>query len=511
MTMSNRATESRSERLARLDQQHVWHPFTPMKQWRQTPPTIIERGDGPYIFDTDGNRYLDGSSAIWCNVHGHRVPELDQAAREQLDQIAHTTLLGMGSPPSIELAAMLAERAPGALNKVFYSDNGSTALELAFKMAVGYWYHRGQTDKHKFIALNEAYHGDTVGAMSVGYSEGFHRPFLPLVFQVDSFPNPDPIRTPTQSATQPKTATESHSAASARSDAELRSDAASPRAAAHDPLGPHDYTQDRWPSEDDARAEALRAHCLQALDAMLAKQAHETAAVVIEPMMQGAAGMICQPPGFLKGVEQLCRKHNVLLIADEVAVGFGRTGKLFAVEHESVTPDILCLAKGISGGYLPLAATLASDDVDAAFTGAVSDRRTLFHGHTYTGNALACAVAVASLQRFEDRDLLSHIAASSEIIHKKLRPLLQCPHVFDVRQRGIMTGIEIGKDRQTGEKYDYAQRVAASICKAAQPKGLFIRPIEDVMMLMPIPAMDHDKLEWMLDTVVETVLEYPYP
>ena len=474
----NTTHSPRTRHLAQLDQQHVWHPFTPMKQWRQTTPTIIERGEGPYIYDTDNNQLLDGSSAIWCNVHGHRVPEIDNAVREQLDKIAHTTLLGMASPPSIELAAMLAERAPGSLNKVFYSDAGATALELAFKMAVGYWFHRGEPDKHKFIGLHEAYHGDTVGAMSVGYSEGFHRPFLPLVFQVDSFANPDPLRPPEAVARQ---------------------------------VGAHDYTQGIWPSEDDVRATALRDHCLDELDRMLAKQAHETAAVVIEPIMQGAAGMIPQPTGFLKGVETLCRKHNVLLIADEVAVGFGRTGELFAVQHEDVQPDVLCLAKGISGGYLPLAATLATDELDAAFTGEVGDRRTLFHGHTYTGNALACAAGVASLERFEEKDLLTHIRASRDIIHDKLRPLLDCAHVLDVRQRGIMTGIQIGKDRATGARYDYAQRVAVAVCKAAQPKGLFIRPIEDVIMLMPIPAMEHDKLEWMLDTVVETVCEHDYP
>lgn len=476
-----RETTTRTAELARLDQQHVWHPFTPMRQWRQTPPTVIERGDGPYIYDTDGNRYIDGVSSIWCNVHGHRVPEIDDAVRDQLDKIAHSTLLGLASPPSIELAAMLCERTPGTLNKVFYSDAGATALELAFKMAVGYWYHRGKPAKGKFIGLKEAYHGDTVGAMSVGYSELFHRPFLPMVFNVTSFDHPDPVRPPEAVAQK---------------------------------LGPHDYTTGIWPSEDDARAEALKEHCLADLDRRLQAQAHETAAVVVEPMMQGAAGMICQPHGFLKGVEELCRKHEVLLIADEVAVGFGRTGRLFAVEHENVQPDLLCLAKGISGGYLPLAATIATDEIDDAFTGEVADKRTLYHGHTYTGNALACAAAVASLKRFEDENLLAHIEQSAAIIHRKLRPLLDCPNVLDVRQRGLMTGIEIGQSRPTtdqpAESFDFSRRTAAAVCKACQPKGLFIRPLGDVMILMPIPAMEHAVLEEMLDVVVETVQGYPF-
>lgn len=471
----------RTQRLATLDQQHVWHPFTPMRQWRQTPPTIIDRGEGPYLYDTQGRALIDGVSSIWCNVHGHRVPEIDQALRDQLDRIAHSTLLGLGSPPSIEFAAMLCDRTPGELNKVFYSDAGATALELAFKMAVGYWHHRGKPDKHKFIGLAEAYHGDTVGAMSVGYSELFHRPFLPMVFDVTSFANPDPVRAPGPVARE---------------------------------LGPPDYTRGIWPSEDEDRGAALRDHCLADLERLLEAQADQTAAVVVEPMMQGAAGMICQPPGFLKGVERLCRKHDVLLIADEVAVGFGRTGRLFAVEHENVTPDLLCLAKGISGGYLPLAATVASDEIDDAFTGEVADRRTLYHGHTYTGNALACAAAIASLQRFEDKQLLAHIAQSAEIIHRKLRPLLDCPNVLDVRQRGIMVGIEIGAQRPTADRpaasFDFSRRTAAAVCKACEPKGLFIRPLGDVMILMPIPAMDHDVLERMLEIVVETVLEYPF-
>ncbi len=499
-TPNSTRTQARTQRLARLDQQHVWHPFTPMRRWRQTPPTIIERGEGPYIYDTDGNAYIDGVSSIWCNVHGHRVPEIDNAVRDQLDKIAHSTLLGLGSPPSIELAAMLAQRTPGNLNKVFYSDAGATSLELAFKMAVGYWFHRGKPDKSKFIGLKEAYHGDTVGAMSVGYSELFHRPFLPMVFNVTSFAHPDPIRPPEALTTPHHTNHDTQNS--------TRSDAASPR------LTPHDYTTGHWPSEDPQRAQTLKQFCLDDLERLLQQQAHETAAVVIEPVMQGAAGMICQPPGFLKGVEQLCRKYNVLLIADEVAVGFGRTGKLFAVEHENVTPDLLCLAKGISGGYLPLAATVASDEVDDAFTGEVTDKRTLYHGHTYTGNALACAAAIASLKRFEEKDLLTHINASAEIIRAELRPLLDCPNVLDVRQRGLMTGIEIGQSRPTAdqpaEAFDFSKRTAAAVCHACLPKGLFIRPLGDVMILMPIPAMDHDKLERMLDIVVETVQEYPF-
>lgn len=468
--------ESATARLARLDHQHVWHPFTAMKQWREQPPLIIERGEGPWLIDTDGRRYIDGVSSLWCNVHGHRVKAIDDAVRAQLDKIAHTTLLGLASPPSIEFAAMLAERTPGSLNKVFYSDAGATALEVAFKIAVGYWYHRGQPDKQRFIGLAGAYHGDTTGAMSVGYSELFHRPFLPMVFPVTNFPSPDALRAPED----------------VRAKAGVRA-------------------ADVWPSEDPALADALMEHCLDELDSMLQRQAAETAAIVIEPVMQGAAGMITQPAGFVRGVADLAKKHSVLLIADEVAVGFGRTGKMFAVEHDEVEPDILCLAKGISGGYLPLAATVVRDEIEQAFTGELTDKRTLFHGHTYTGNPLACAAAIASLELFDETNLLEHIRTSEAIIHEKLAPLRDpaaCPHVVDVRQRGVMVGIELG--RRTGgggaEAFDFTRRTGAAVCMAMRDKGLIIRPLGDVVVLMPIPAMPHDVLGQMLDVVMETLL-----
>lgn len=474
--------------LAALDHAHVWHPFTPMRQWRGAPPLVIERGEGDFLIDTAGNRYIDGVSSLWCNVHGHRVPAIDRAVRDQLDRIAHTTLLGLASPPSIHLAARLCRIAPGgpdsthpidppALNKVFYSDAGATAVEVAFKMAVGYWHQRGQPGKCRFIGIAGAYHGDTTGSMSVGYSDLFHRPFRSMVFETRWAPTPDCCRPP-QGVPN-----------------DLRQAAAA---------------GDYWPSEHPELTAAVRDACLAKLEQLLQQHADETAAVVVEPLMQGAAGMICQPPGYLRGVADLARQYDTLLIADEVATGFGRTGAMFACEHEQVVPDLMCLAKGITGGYLPLAATLATDAIEQAFCGELEERKTLYHGHTYTGNPLAAAAALASLDLFEQNNLLDHINAGAAIIRDRLSALRDAahfPHVIDIRRRGLMVGIELARDRHTAKPFDFAAQQGARLCAAMRSKGLIIRPLGNVLILMPICAMQHETLHRMLDIVIETLEE----
>jgi adenosylmethionine-8-amino-7-oxononanoate aminotransferase len=481
---------SDTPRLLALDHAHLWHPFTPMRQWREQPQLVIDRAQGFELIDTEGRRYIDGVSSLWCNVHGHRVPQIDAAIRAQLDRVAHSTLLGLASTPSIELAAALVNLCrdtlqPGSpqviaglhsrpLNKVFYSDAGATALEVAFKMAVGYWHHRGRPAKRQLIGLAGAYHGDTVGSMSVGFSELFHRPFTSMLFPVTWMPSPDVPRL------------------------------------MH--LLPGAEKCSGWPSQDAALAEAASRHCLQHLRQMLEEKADDTAAIVIEPVMQGAAGMVCQPPGFLHGVAQLARQFNVLLIADEVATGFGRTGAMFACQHERVCPDILCLAKGITGGYLPLAATLATDEIEDAFTGELAQARTLYHGHTYTGNALGCAAAMASLDLFHQHDVVSHAAAMAQHLAQRLQPLRRHEHVLDVRQRGLMVGIELCQRRpqagQPAQPFDFARRTAAGLCLAMRPRGLIIRPLGDVLVLMPAPAMDQATLDRMLDIVLDTLSDW---
>lgn len=489
-----------TDELQQLDHAHLWHPFTPMKQWRETPPLVIERGDGPYVFDTDGKRYVDGTSSLWCNVHGHRQPAIDAAVRDQLGRIAHSTLLGLTNPPAIEFTAKLIERihrgAPTTrLNKCFLSDAGATAVEAAFKMAVGYWYHHGKPDKSRFIGLQGAYHGDTVGSMSVGYSPLFHQPFVSMVFDIDTFPAPDALR-------PPKGMVKQKAPRSPRS-----SNVGVPRAL--------------WPSEDEPLQQQLLDHCIRALEKHLEQHADRTAAIVIEPVMQGAAGMVCQPPGFLNAVGRLAREFEVLLICDEVAVGFGRTGTMFAYEHEADEhfpgPDILCLAKGISAGYLPLAATVTTDAIEQAFAGELHEKKTLYHGHTYTGNPLACAAGIASLDLFDQAthgsaDLLAHINASAELIRNKLDALRDHPHVLDIRQRGIMVGIELGTRQPDGSAapFDFSKRTGYAICDKLRDEGLIIRPLGDVLVLMPIPATPHDVLADLLDRVVKTLLGWSF-
>ena len=478
-----------AQRLAQLDQAHVWHPFTPMRQWREQPPTVIDHALGPYLYDLAGHRYIDGVSSLWCNVHGHRVPEIDRAIRDQLDRVAHTTLLGLASPPSIELAARLCAilRPLGGaspLNKVFYSDAGATAVEAAIKMAVGHWHHRGRPQRRRLLALGGAYHGDTAGAMSVGFSDLYHRPYAHLAFPVHTLPMPDPCRP----------------------DAELLKQAGG-RAAL--------YADGRWPSEQAWLGEAQRGRALAALAGELERHGRELAAAVVEPLVQGAAGILIQPPGFLAGAARLLREAGALLIADEVATGFGRTGALFACEHEAVAPDLLCLGKGLTGGYLPLAATLATDEVEDSFTGEIADRRTFFHGHTYTGNALACAAALASLDLFASspsgRPLLEHVRAAGEALAAELEPLRECSHVMDLRRCGLMVGIELGRDRLTGEGYAYERRVGYRLCMAMRARGVFLRPIGDVVILMPILAAPLDVARELGRVVRETILGFAWP
>jgi adenosylmethionine-8-amino-7-oxononanoate aminotransferase len=454
-----------TEQLRALDKQYVWHPFTHMKQWLADEPLVITAAEGMELIDSDGNRYLDGVSSLWCNVHGHRVPEIDAAVRAQLEKVAHTTMLGLASEPGIRLAERLIKIAPKGLAKVFYSDAGATATEIAFKLAAQYWYNVGRPEKCEFVGFAEAYHGDTVGAMSIGRTAAFHRPYFPLLFKVHFAPTPFPYRF------------------------EYPRD---PRSHGRDPVG-------------EADPDRVKHACLDALERILEQHGSRIAAVCIEPMVQGAAGMIVHPPGFLRGVRELCTKHDVLMIADEVAVGFGRTGRMFACEHEGVSPDLMCVAKGISGGYLPLAATFATQRIFDAFLGEPWEGRTFFHGHTYTGNPLACAAALASLDLLERNDLVSAVGRTAGELSTMLDAVRDLPHVGDVRQKGFMVGIELVADRQTRRPFDPRRRVGAEVCARIRRRGVILRPLGDVVVLMPPPAMGLQDLRRIVDAAAAEV------
>ena len=456
--------EARHQRLAALDKAHVWHPFTQMQTWLEPlpgdEPIIIDHARGCWLFDTRGRKYLDAVSSLWVNIHGHHRPEIDSAIKLQLEYVAHTTLLGLASPPSIELAAELARRAPrnglspneSGLTRIFYSDSGSTAVEIALKMAFQHWRQRGKPQKTRFVALAEAYHGDTLGSVSVGGMDLFHQIFQPLLF--------DCLRIPT----------------------------------------PYVY---RWPTGPR--------HCLDAAalaaETIIRSRRNEIAAVIIEPLVQGAAGMIMHPSGFLKAVARACKENGVLLICDEVATGFGRTGTLFACEQEEVVPDFLCLTKGLSGGYLPLAATLTTDAVYESFLGPFESKRTFFHGHSYTGNPLACAAALASLRLFDEQRTLDHVRLMAERLTQGLEPVGALPHVGDIRQRGLMIGIELVKDRKTKEEYPYEERMGHRVALAARKRELMLRPLGNVLVLMPPLSITAAEVDFLVEGVREAILE----
>jgi adenosylmethionine-8-amino-7-oxononanoate aminotransferase len=420
--------------LRALDRSAVWHPFTQQLGWMTEDAPIIERGDGSTLWDTDGKAYIDGVSSLWCTVHGHRHPALDAALHDQLDRVAHTTLLGLSHPPAIELAEKLLEVAPRAagrdpLTRVFYSDNGSTANEIALKMAFQWHKIRGDEARTSFVYMDMSYHGDTIGSVSVGGIDLFHTLFRPMLF--------DGIR-----------------------------------------VTPGD---------------------VEGLEAVLREQGDSVAALIMEPLIQGAAGMLLQPEGYLRAVRELCDKYGILMIVDEVATGFGRTGTMFACEQQAVVPDLMTVAKGLTGGYLPLAATLATERIYEGFLGRFEEFRTFFHGHTYTGNPLACAVALATLRVFEDEDTLNVLAGKiellGELLDEQIAPLAS---VAEIRRLGTMTGIVL-------TEFPLEARMGHQVTLAARERGAIVRPLGDVIVLMPPLGISEDELRRLVAITAESI------
>ena len=433
----------------------VWYPFTQMQEFAEFSPLSITAAQGCWLEDAHGNKYLDAISSLWANIHGHRHPVIDAAIREQLDRVAHTTMLGLSHPGGIALARELVKLTPQVLTRVFYSDSGATAVEIALKMAYQYWQLRGEKQKYKFLKLSEAYHGDTIGAVSLGGMDIFHERFDKLLF--------DTVKVPT----------------------------------------PHLY---RHPFTEHPEKDIIERYFSLSAD-LIAEQADQACGFIVEPIVQGAAGMIVHPSGYLKHVREHTRKHGLLLIADEVAVGFGRTGKLFASQWENVSPDLLCLGKGITGGYLPLAATMATDEIFSAFLGKFKELKTFFHGHTYTGNPLACAAAQASLKVFtEEKTLSEHVfGPKADKYTKGMKKLEQLEHVGSARYKGLMGGVEVVKDKRTKEAYPFEERVGHQIVMEARRQGVMLRPLGDVIVLMPPLAVSLDELDLMF-TVTEKAI-----
>ncbi|MEX1142545.1 MAG: adenosylmethionine--8-amino-7-oxononanoate transaminase [Thermoleophilaceae bacterium] len=419
--------------LVEADRAHLWHPFTQQRDWATEEPVIVERAEGTDLIDTHGRRYIDGVSSLWCNVHGHRHPHIDAAIREQLDRVAHSTMLGLSHPSAIELARRLVGVAPNGLTRVFYSDSGSTAAEIALKIAFQFWHQQGEQRRTRFVSLREAYHGDTIGSVSVGGIDLFHATYRPLLFE----------------------------------------------------------TLSAEPGDVDDMRRVLESH------------PGEVAAVILEPLVQGAAGMIVHPDGYLRAVRELCDEHGALLICDEVAVGFGRTGRMWACDHEDVSPDLLCLAKGITGGYLPLAATLASERIYEGFLGEHTDHRTFFHGHTYTGNPLACAAALATLDVFERERTLERLQPKIDLLAALLEPIAARQDVAEVRRRGFMTGIDLAG-------HPAELRMGRRVTLEARERGAIVRPLGDTVILMPPLAISEPDLTRLVDIVAASIEAVTY-
>ena len=412
---------------------NIWHPYT--QEALDGPPIKIDRGDGAWLYTTDGRRLLDGISSWWVNIHGHAHPLIAEAIAKQARKLEQVIFAGFTHEAAEELSERLGAIVPQSLSRLFFSDNGSTAVEVALKIAVQYWHNMGRPEKKRIVALENAYHGDTIGAMSVSADSAFTAPFESLRFTV------------------------------------------------------------------------LRARGIEGLREILSKNRGQIAALIVEPLIQGAAGMVLMPKGVLRKFRDLCKKYDVIFIADEVATGFGRTGKMFACEHEGVSPDIMCLAKGLTGGYLPLAATLTTKRIFDGFLFDYKDQKTFFHGHTYTGNPLACAAALANLEVFERERVLPRLEAKIKHLSKRLQLFYNLKSVGDVRQLGFMAGIELMKDRAKDVPFDWKEKVGIRVCQKVRERGVILRPLGNVIVLMPPLSISMAELGKLLDATYWTIRE----
>jgi len=451
---------------AEADKRFMWHPFTQMRDWcaPDHDPVVIVSGEGALLRDDRGSEYLDGNASIWTNIHGHRHPHIDSAIRAQLDRIAHCSALGLTNDVAPILAQRLVEIFGGAGYRVFFSGDGSSAIEAALKMAFQARVHRGEAQRKKFLSFAGAYHGDTVGAMSLGHSGAFHRAFAPLMFETAEVMAPACYRCPFNRARPRRGA-----------------DARSTRSCG-------------W-------------ECVEKLQATLDHNRDTAVAFVIEPRVQGAAGMLMHPHGYIEKAAALCRERGIWLMADEVLAAFGRTGAMFACALENVRPDLVALGKGLSGGYLPLAATLASGEIFGAFLGEYSEFKAFFHGHSYTANPLACAAGLASLKVFESEGTLANARRLAGHLRASVERFWAHPNVGDIRQEGLILAIELVEDFDSRRPFSANARLGHRICDAAKRYGLLTRPILNTLVLMPPLCATPDQIASMADALWKALCE----
>ena len=434
------------------DKNNIWHPFTQMADWLNDDPSvplIIDKAKGLYLYDVDGKKYLDGVASLWVNLLGHKNSKIDKAIKKQINKVSHSTFLGLTHIPAIKLAEKLLKILPSNLKKIFYSDNGSTAVEVALKMAYQYWQFKNEK-RTMFLSLKNAYHGDTIGAVSVGGADLFHSRFKSLLFENCFVMSPYCYRCI------------------------------------------HRKNEVKFPSnvknfKDHNIQMGCRGECIRQVESVLIKNHKNIAAAIIEPLNQAASGMIIMPKGYLREYANLCKRYEVFLICDEVATGFGRTGKMFAIEHEGVKPDFICLSKGITGGYIPLAVTATTNDIYDVFLGKYEEFKTFFHGHSYTANPLACAAANSVIDILKQDKILQKLQPKIKYLEKELVALSRHDKVGNIRHCGVMVGIEIVKDKKTCKSYDCKLKLGAKICNDIRKHGIIIRNLGDTLvMFLPL-------------------------
>ena len=433
---------SSNSKIKEYDLEYIWHPFTQMKEYKEEDPLVIEDADGVYLIDSEGNKYIDGVSSLWVNIHGHKAEKINNAIKKQVDKIAHSTLLGITNPSASILAKKLIDISPTGLKKVFYSGDGASAVEVGLKMAFQYWLLKGKPNKNKFICLKDGYHGDTLGAVSVGGIDLFHSTFEPLLFE--SFK-----------------------------------------------INSYDSTE----------------KMINELELILKDKHEEIAGFILEPYVQAAGGMKVADDGYLSTVRTLCDKYDILLILDEVATGFGRTGKMFACEHDAITPDMLILGKGLTGGYLPLSATITTNEIFETFLGDYEELKAFFHGHSYSGNPLSCAAAIANIEIFEEEKTLESLKEKIAIFEDELKEFKGLSNVASIRNKGLMAGIDLKLNVDEDVSYSIKDRIGKKVCENAMKDGVLIRPLGDTIVLMPPISIKPDELKKLTRTVYKSIKE----